>query len=48
MLKSFVPHLNSTGEGRGITNARVCRKDGSFQLAETEFTKVTGLFASLK
>lgn len=48
MLKPFVHHLNSTGESTGITNVRVCRKDGSFQLAETEFIKVTGLFSSLK
>lgn len=27
MLKPFVPHLNSTGERRGIANVRVCRKE---------------------
>jgi len=48
MLKPFVPHLNSAGESRGITNVRVCRNYGSFQLAETEIIKVTGLFSSLK
>lgn len=48
MLKPFLPHLNSTGESKVITNVKVCREDDSFQLAATELIKAKGLFSSLK
>lgn len=48
MLKPFLPHLNSTGESKVITDVKVCGGDDSFQLAATELIKAKGLFSSLK